>query len=131
MRHMARPPFPGCIYVAPPDRHIILRKGRIELSARAKVRHTRPAADPLFISAAEAYGAGALDVVLSGGDGDGARGLRIIRRHGGTAVVQCPDEAANPEMPISAMLTSHPYVLSLAKISHRVADFCAIQGFVA
>ena len=121
-------PLPGCVYVAPPDRHVILYKGRIVLSTGPKVRHTRPAADPLFISAAEAYGRCVLGVVLSGGDGDGARGLRIIKEHGGMTLVQTPLEAVNPGMPTSAMLADHPDgILSVAEISQRIRDFCAIR----
>ena len=44
----------GRIYVAPPDRHMVLEFARIRLSHGPKVHYTRPAADPLFISAAEA-----------------------------------------------------------------------------
>jgi two-component system chemotaxis response regulator CheB len=47
---------PGYIYVAPPDRHLLVEPGRIRLSTGPKANRTRPAADPLFMSAAEAYG---------------------------------------------------------------------------
>ena len=66
----------GHIYVAPPNHHVLVRKDRIALSHEAKVHYTRPAADPLFISAAEAYGWRVMGIVLSGGDSDGAAGLR-------------------------------------------------------
>jgi two-component system, chemotaxis family, protein-glutamate methylesterase/glutaminase len=75
----------GHIYVAPPDRHMILGSSRIELSQGPKIHRTRPAADPLFISAAKVYGPRVLGIVLSGGDSDGAAGLRMIKecgRHG-------------------------------------------------
>jgi hypothetical protein len=62
----------GHIYVAPPDRHMHLAASRIRLSQGPKIHHARPAADPLFVSAAEAYGKQVLGIVLSGGDGDGA-----------------------------------------------------------
>ena len=46
----------GHIYVAPPDHHVVLGPGRIRLDQGPKVHHTRPAADPLFISAAKTHG---------------------------------------------------------------------------
>jgi len=63
---------PGHIYVAPPDRHMLLGNGFIRLSDGPKVNHTRPAADPMFQSAAATYGKRVIGIVLSGGDGDGA-----------------------------------------------------------
>lgn len=96
------------IYVAPPDQHMVLEFGRILLNRGRKVHHTRPAADPLFISAAKAYGDSVLGVVLSGGDSDGAEGLRIIKQHGGKVVVQKPEEAENPSMPGTAIARDHP-----------------------
>jgi two-component system, chemotaxis family, protein-glutamate methylesterase/glutaminase len=119
---------PGRVYVAPPDRHLLLWQNRIRLTDGPKVNHTRPAADPLFISAAHEYGGRVLGVVLSGGDGDGARGLRIIKAHGGTALVQRPIDAVNPEMPFAAMLADHPDdILSVEEIARRIRDFCSVQ----
>ena len=80
----------GHIYIAPPDHHMYLGISSIRLSQGPKLHHTRPAADPLFITAAEAHGQQVLGIVLSGGDGDGADGLRAIVEHGGTAFVQDP-----------------------------------------
>ncbi|MBW3628708.1 MAG: hypothetical protein KY464_05345 [Gemmatimonadetes bacterium] len=45
----------GRIYVAPPDHHLLVRNGVMELSRAARENRTRPAADPLFRSAAQAY----------------------------------------------------------------------------
>ena len=66
----------GRIYVAPPDHHMVLEFASIRLSHGPKVHYTRPAADPLFISAAEAYGQRVMGIVPSGGGSDGAAGLR-------------------------------------------------------
>ena len=99
---------PGHIYVAPPDHHMTLTSTYIRLNQGPKVHYTRPAADPLFISAAEAHGSRVLGIVLSGNDGDGAIGLRNVKKHGGLAVVQLPEEATAPSMPISALLADHP-----------------------
>lgn len=86
-----------------------------------KIHHTRPAADPLFESAALAFGAQVTGVVLSGGDGDGAQGLKRIKEAGGTAFVQDPGEAERTGMPLSAIFTDHPdAVLPVKEIAMSV-----------
>ncbi|QND99056.1 chemotaxis response regulator protein-glutamate methylesterase [Burkholderia cenocepacia] len=97
------PPQAGRIYVAPSDRHMIVRGGGLWLLDTAAENFTRPAADPLFRSAAREYGAGAIGVVLSGDLDDGAAGLAAIRARGGYGIVQDPDECEAPSMPRSAL----------------------------
>ena len=89
----------GRVYVAPPGRHMVLQRGRVRLNRAAKEHHTRPAADPLFRSAAAAYGPRVIALVLSGGDGDGAQGMLAVTQHGGIGIVQAPDDADAPSMP--------------------------------
>ena len=116
----------GHIYVAPPDHHMFLETDRIQLDQGPKVHHTRPAADPLFISAAESHGQRVMGIVLSGGDGDGAAGLRAIAEHGGTALVQSPLQAEVPSMPRAAMIADHPDACLLVdEIAQRVSVFCS------
>lgn len=93
----------GTIYVAPPDHHMLLEDGRIRLTHGPKEHHSRPAIDPLFRSAARAYGSRAVGVVLSGRLDDGTAGLKAIKDWGGVALVQDPDEAEHPAMPQSAL----------------------------
>lgn len=94
---------PGRIYVAPPDRHLLLADRRMLLSSLPREHFTRPAIDPLFRTAARAYGPRVVGVVFSGMGSDGAAGLRDICRAGGVTVVQAPSEAAFPEMPETAL----------------------------
>ena len=117
----------GHIYVAPPDHHMLLEAGRIRLDQGPKVHHTRPAADPLFISAALSHVDRVMGIVLSGGDGDGAVGLRAIKHHGGMALVQAPEEAAVPSMPHAALAADHPDAwLPVQELAQRVRAFCFV-----
>jgi two-component system chemotaxis response regulator CheB len=96
---------PGRIYVAPPDLHMLINRDRIELWRGPKENLHRPAVNPLFRSAATAYGPRAAGVVLSGAQDDGAAGLWWIKKYGGTAIAQDPFEAEHPSMPQSAIDT--------------------------
>lgn len=93
----------GTIRVAPPDRHLVLSEGRVWLNDGAKENFARPAADPLFRSAAMEYGARVVGVVMSGDLDDGAAGLANIRASHGFAIVQNPDDCEAPSMPRAAL----------------------------
>jgi two-component system chemotaxis response regulator CheB len=93
----------GALYVAPPDHHLLVDNGEALLWHGPKENSQRPAINALFRSAAIAYGAGAIGIVLSGAVDDGATGLWWIKRHGGLAIVQDPKEAEVPHMPQAAM----------------------------
>ena len=104
---------PGRIYVAPPDRHMLVTRDGIRLWRGPRQHFTRPAVDPLFRSAAHAFGARVIGVVLSGTGSDGAAGLEKIGEAGGVTVVQAPADALYPEMPRSA--------LAALKVEHTAA----------
>ncbi len=108
----------GQIYVAPPDHHMTLDSGHVRLTKGPRENFARPAIDPLFRSAAEEYGADALGVILTGGLNDGTAGLYEVKRHGGVAIVQDPDEAQSASMPRSALAhVSVDHCLPLAAIA--------------
>ncbi|AQZ68115.1 Chemotaxis response regulator protein-glutamate methylesterase CheB [[Actinomadura] parvosata subsp. kistnae] len=94
---------PGRVYVARPDFHLLMSDGMIRLTRGPQHNGHRPAADPLFVSAALDAGARVAAVVLSGTLDDGARGCEAIYKHGGAVAVQDLAECAFPGMPRAAM----------------------------
>jgi two-component system chemotaxis response regulator CheB len=110
------------IYVAPPDCHLLLEQGHIRLSSGPKENRTRPAINPLFRSAARAYGGRVTGVIMTGLLDDGVAGLAEIKRTGGVAIVEDPATAMFSDMPLNA--------LKSVEVDH-VADLLAIGGLVA
>ena len=98
---------PGVVYVAPSDCHMTFANDRVWLDHEPKEHFTRPAVDPLFISAARAYGPRVVAVVLTGGGHDGMQGLLHVTTAGGLCLVQKPSEAEHTSMPEYAIAHDH------------------------
>ena len=94
---------PKCVYLAPPDYHVLVEPGRLVLSIDDAVSFSRPSIDVLFESAAEVYREHLLAVILTGANHDGAQGARAVGHAGGTVLVQHPDSAAARMMPDAAL----------------------------
>ena len=92
----------GKIYVAPPDHHMLIEEGRVVIRKGPKENRFRPSIDALFRSAAYTYGTRVIGIVLTGALDDGTSGLWTVKRLGGMAICQDPEEATFPEMPLSA-----------------------------
>jgi two-component system, chemotaxis family, protein-glutamate methylesterase/glutaminase len=115
---------PGSIYFAPPGYHLLVeRDGRLALSSDELVNLSRPSIDVLFESAAYAFGARVLGIVLSGANSDGARGLALIRTRGGLGWVQQPDTARVPYMPDAALANGADAVLAPAEMARILSEW--------
>lgn len=113
------------VYIAPRDYHLLVERDRFALSVDARVQYARPSIDVLLESVAEAYGARAIGIVLTGANADGAAGLAAIKRKGGVAIVQDPTTATRKTMPEAALAASQAdAVLPLEEIGPFLYGLC-------
>lgn len=100
----------GHIYIAPPDFHLLVGQQDRMLRVRQgpQENRSRPAIDPLFRSAAVAFGPRVVGAVLSGMLDDGTAGLVAVKACGGISIVQDPEDAAWPDMPRNALRGDTP-----------------------
>jgi two-component system chemotaxis response regulator CheB len=106
------PISPNHVYVAPPDYHLLVERENFSLSTDDPVQYARPSIDVLFESAADAFGASLIGIILTGANRDGARGAAAIQEKGGMILVQDPATAESEVMPraaIEATGTLHVY----------------------
>ena len=114
---------PGHIYIAPPDQHLLLKHGYVHLTHGPRENGHRPAVDPLFRSAARAYGTRVIGIILSGALDDGTAGMVAISMRGGICVVQDPNDALYPGMPQSAIdNVGIDYIVPIAQMGDLVAQ---------
>jgi two-component system chemotaxis response regulator CheB len=117
------PLTPGTVHIAPANYHILIEDGFLSLSLDAPVRFSRPSIDVMFSSAADTYGSGAIGVVLTGANEDGARGLSDIVKRGGCALVQDPRTAEIAIMPHAALkAVPSAQMLPLDELSPRLIE---------
>ena len=119
---------PRKVYIAPPDYHLLVERGSFALSVDERVQYSRPSIDVMFESAAHAYGPGAIGIILTGANEDGAAGLALIKERGGVAVVQDPAGAQRRTMPDAAIAaTVADAILPLEEIGKFVYGLCVKQ----
>jgi two-component system chemotaxis response regulator CheB len=120
---------PGHVYLAPADYHVLVEHDHFTLTVDEPVVYSRPSIDVAFESAADAWGARLIGVVMTGANRDGARGLRRIRDAGGLALVQRPDTADVAVMPAAAAAAvPEAELLDLAGIADRLISLVTPQG---
>jgi two-component system, chemotaxis family, protein-glutamate methylesterase/glutaminase len=123
---------PGRIYVAPPDFHLTVEPGRLRVTRGPRENGFRPAIDPLFRSAAQVFGPGAIGVILTGNLDDGVAGLWAIRQLGGVAVIQDPGDAMYPDLPTHAMRhVATDHVLPLSAMASTLVSLVSAVPDVA
>ena len=119
---------PGHIYLAPPNYHLMVSPETLSLTVDPPVWFARPSIDVLFESAADAFGAATVAVILTGANEDGAAGARAIKRAGGAVLVQDPATAESPVCP-RATLAATPVddVLPLPHLARRLTEMVAFR----
>jgi two-component system chemotaxis response regulator CheB len=123
------PLVPGTVHIAPANYHVLIDEGYLSLTVEEPVRFSRPSIDVMFSSAADTYGAGAIGVVLTGANEDGARGLSHIVRRGGRALVQDPRTAEIPIMPVAAIkAVPSAEILPLEALAPRLIELTGEQA---
>jgi two-component system chemotaxis response regulator CheB len=93
----------GYFYVAPPNEHLILIKNQIVVGLGPEENFWRPSIDVLFRSAAAAYNSSVIGIILTGFLSDGTSGMQAVKKSGGTTIVQDPNQAEAPDMPLSVL----------------------------
>jgi two-component system chemotaxis response regulator CheB len=118
----------GNIYVAPPDAHLLVTATSMRVTHGPHENWYRPAIDPLFRTAAIAFGPRVVGIVLSGALNDGTAGLIAIKRQGGLALVQDPRTAVFPSMPQSACTyVSIDYCLPVSALAEKVVELSGVS----
>lgn len=123
---------PGHVYVAPPDRHLLVVDDMIRLSHAPQLNGHRPAADPLFSSAALAAGPRTIAVVLSGTLDDGAAGCADVERRGGIVAIQDPRDSAYDGMPRAAIAAAkRPVIATAAQLADLIDERSRVPAATA
>lgn len=118
----------SCMYVAPPDQHMMLEGGKMLLTRGPKENRSRPSIDVLFRSAAYEYGPRVIGVVLTGTLHDGTAGLWSVKHLGGTAIVQDPHDAHEASMPESALrYVDADHVTAISDLSSLLVRIVATE----
>jgi two-component system chemotaxis response regulator CheB len=122
----------GRVYVAPPDFHLTVEPGRVRVTRGPRENRFRPAIDPLFRSAAQVFGPGAIGVILTGNLDDGVAGLWAIKQLGGVAVIQDPADAVFPALPRHAVRhVAADHILPLPQIAGQLMSLVSDVSIAA
>ncbi len=118
--------LPDRVYVIPPGKHISLSDGHLRLTDFLKIPGRHMTVDLFFRSLADTHGPHAVAIVLSGGDGDGAIGIKRVKERGGLTIAQDPDAAEHPDMPRAAIATTMvDWILRAQDMPARLVEYHA------
>src|SRR5947199_2679389 len=112
---------PGKIYVVPANRHVAIHDSYVELQ-QDHGKRPRPSVDLLLSSAAEVYGERLIAVILTGSGSDGAAGAVDVKNAGGTVIVQDPQTARYPSMPLALPPTVVDFEVAIERIGPLLYD---------
>jgi len=116
------------IYIAPPNQHMLVKDNKVVLGAGPEENRFRPSIDVLFRSAAVAYSSHAIGIILSGMLDDGTSGMWAIKRSGGSCIVQDPNEAEYPDMPLSVINNMEAdHVVPLGEIGSLISEIIRLK----
>ena len=111
----------GTIYVIPANRHVKIVDGFVYLEGDPGER-PRPSVDLLLSTAAMAYGEHLIAVILTGSGSDGAAGAVDVKNAGGLVIIQNPETAPYPSMPLSLPPTAVDHVVEVEQIGPLIFD---------
>lgn len=111
------------IYIGPPDEHVLVSKGKIQLAHSRLIRFSRPSIDVTFAAVAATYGRKAIGIILSGSNRDGSDGIAAIKRAGGLTIAQDPATADYRVMPQAAIDTGCiDLVIALNQMGETISE---------
>ena len=115
----------GVVYIGPADHHLSVLDYRLEFSDGRRIKHLLSSADPLFESVADAFGAHAIAVVLTGASEDGASGAAAIHDAGGSVLVEDPTTAESRTLPGAVLSRFEPdAIVPLPEIANTLMRWC-------
>src|SRR5215510_2926862 len=117
--------LPATVYIAPPDEHLLVGPGKVQLAHSQLVHFSRPSIDLLFESVAGMYGSRSIGIILSGSNRDGAVGIRAIKEAGGTTIAQDPASSEFKVMPQAAIATGCiDFVVPITEMARALKKIC-------
>ena len=93
----------GTIYFGNANTHLLVKKDKVVCGYGPVENYWRPSIDALFRSAAASFDGHSVGIILTGQLDDGTAGMSSIKRCGGKTIVQDPNEAEYPDMPLSVL----------------------------
>jgi len=120
----------GNVYIAPPDYHLLIESDKtFSLSSDELVCFSRPSINVLFETAAVVFKNTLVGIILTGANNDGAAGILAIKKYGGLAIAQNPDEAQFPLMPkISIETKAIKHIWTLPEIQNFLLKISTTQN---